>query len=286
MSNRKQDASLSRDLSILLLLLWTFAQAVLLALSAKENVTTYLVLFFCSDAAVLVSYLGRRNSGLALGGMITCVWVAWKLYAFYMKGATFYVMDYVLIPMPLVGVLAATLYEASVRMINQEIALLRRQVEEQVLIDDTTGLYNLRALYRDMQIMVHYCQRNNLPLTLFITQMRYEGELRRMLPAAKYSELRRRLADLVQNNVRAEDRVYCIDEHGTIAVLLTTTEEGSNVAKARIYGMLEKVDMSGVLERGTRLDMRSAAKQYDKDVYGTDMIRFKKAVEGELMYDV
>lgn len=286
MSNRKQDASLSRDLSILLLLLWTFAQAVLLALSAKENVTTYLVLFFCSDAAVLVSYLGRRNSGLALGGMITCVWVAWKLYAFYMKGATFYVMDYVLIPMPLVGVLAATLYEASVRKLNQENALLRRQVEEQVLIDDTTGLYNLRALYRDMQIMVHYCQRNNLPLTLFITQMRYEGEFRRMLPAAKYSELRRRLAELVQNNVRAEDRVYCIDEHGTIAVLLTTTEEGSNVAKARIYGVLEKVDMSGVLERGTRLDMRSAAKQYDKDVYGTDMIRFKKAVEGELMYDV
>lgn len=286
MSNRRHDVSLSRDLSILLLLLWAFAQAVLLALSARENMTTYLVLFFCSDAAVLVSYLGRRNSGLALGGTITCVWVAWKLYAFYMQGASFYVMDYVMIPMPLIGVLAATLYEASVRGINAENALLRRQVEEQVLIDETTGLYNLRALYRDMQIMVHYCARNDLPLTLFITQMRYESELRRMLPAARYAELRRRLAEVVQGNVRAEDRVYCIDENGTIAVLLTTTEEGSNVAKARIYNMLERADLSGILERGTKLDLRSAAKQYDKNVYGMDMIRFKKAVEGELMYDV
>lgn len=286
MSNRKRDVSLSRDLSILLLLLWAFAQAVLLALSAKENVTKYLVILFCADAAVLVSYLGRRNSGLALGGTITCVWVAWKLYAFYMRGESFYVMDYVMIPMPLLGVLAATLYEASVRGINTENELLRRQVEEQVLIDETTGLYNLRALYRDLQIMVHYCARNDLPLTLFITQMRYESELRRMLSAAKYSELLRRLAELVQGNVRAEDRVYCIDEHGTIAVLLTTTEEGSTIAKARIYGMLETADMSGILERGTRLEMRSAAKQYDKEAYGADMIRFKKAVEGELMYDV
>lgn len=286
MNNKRHDASLSRDLSMLLLLLWAFAQAVLLAMSAKENVTAYLVLFFCADAAVLVSYLGRRNSGLALGGMVTCVWVAWKLYAFYMRGDSFYVMDYVLIPIPLIGVLAASLYEASVRSINAENALLRRQVEEQVLIDETTGLYNLRALYRDLQIMVHYCYRNDLPLTLFITQMRYEGELRRMLPAARYSELLRRLAEVVQNNVRAEDRVYCIDDRGTIAVLLTTTEEGSNVAKARIYSMLEKTDMTGVLERGTRLEMRSAAKQYDKNVYGTDMLRFKKAVEGELMYDV
>ncbi len=286
MSDRRHDAPLSRDLSILLLLLWAFAQAVLLALSAKENAATYLVIFFCSDAAVLISYLGRRNSGLALGGTITCVWVAWKLYAFYMQGESFYAMDYVMIPMPLLGVLAATLYEASVRSMNTENALLRRQVEEQVLIDETTGLYNLRALYRDLQIMVHYCARNDLPLTLFITQMRYESELRRMLSAARYAELLRRLAELVQGNVRAEDRVYCIDEHGTIAVLLTTTEEGSTVAKARIYSMLEKADMKGILESGTRLEMRSAAKQYSKETYGTDMIRFKKAVEGELMYDV
>lgn len=38
MNNKRHDVSLSRDLSMLLLLLWTFAQAVLLALSAKENI--------------------------------------------------------------------------------------------------------------------------------------------------------------------------------------------------------------------------------------------------------
>lgn len=285
MKNKRQDVYLSRDLSMLLLLLWTFAQAILLALAEKEAVPSYLVLFFCADAAVLVSYMGRQTSGLTLGGTITCVWVAWKLYTFYVSGASFYLLDYVLIPMPLLGVAAAVVYERSIRSISAENVMLRRQVEDLVLIDEVTGLYNLRALYRDLQMMVHYCERNNLPMTLLIAQMRYESELRRMLPAGQYNELLKRLADVISNNVRVEDRVYCIDEHGTIAVLLTTTEEGSGVARSRLHKAIQDDNLGGILERGTKLNMRYACKEYN-DAYGGDMVSFKKAVENELVYDV
>lgn len=286
MKDKQTRTYISRDLSMLLLLMWTFMQAIVLALAEADAVISYVVLFFFSDAAVLLSYMGRRTTGLTIGGMVTCVWVAWKLYSFYENGSLFYALDYAIIPFPLLGVAVASLYEHSIRRVSMENVMLRRQVEDLVLIDETTGLYNLRALYRDLSLMVHYCKRNNMPLTLMIAQIRYESELRSMLPAGQYIELRKRVADDVTNNVRVEDRVYCIDEHGTIAVLLTTTVDGSGVARERIYKTIQNDSMGGILARGTTLSMRFAAKQYSEELYKGDMASFKKAVESELVYDV
>ena len=86
-----------------------------------------------------------------------------------------------------------------------------------MLVDDVTELYNLRAMYRDAQMMTGYCVRNHLPISLMIIQMRYESELRGMLSHSRYIQLRKRLAELVMDSVRVEDKVYCIDEHGTMA---------------------------------------------------------------------
>lgn len=286
MKDQQTKTYVSRDLSMLFLLMWAFLQAVALALAEKDAIASYLVFFFFSDAAVLLCYMGRRTTGLTLGGMVTCVWVAWKLYSFYENGALFFMLDYALIPFPLLGVAVASLYEHSIRRVSMENVMLRRQVEDLVLIDEATGLYNLRALYRDMQVMVHYCERNNLPLTLLIAQIRYESEMRSMLPAGQYAELRRRVADDISNNVRVEDRVYCIDDHGTIAVLLTTTADGSSIVRSRVYRAIQGDSMGGILAKGTTLNMRFAAKQYNEETYKGDMVSFKKAVESELVYDV
>lgn len=75
------------------------------------------------------------------------------------------------------------------RHVNAENKLLRRQVDEQVLVDDVTELYNLRAMYRDAQMMTGYCVRNHLPISLMIIQMRYESELRGMLSHSRYIQL-------------------------------------------------------------------------------------------------
>lgn len=286
MKDQRNGTYINRDLSLLLLLLWAFLQAIALAFARKDAVTSYLVLFFFSDAAVLVTYMGRRTTGLTLGGTVTCVWVAWKMYSFYESGAALFTLDYAVTPIPLLGVAIALYFEQSYRKVNMENIMLRRQVEDLVLIDETSGLYNLRALYRDMQMMVHYSKRNDMPLTLMIVQMRYESELRGMLSRDNYLELRKHMTDDVTNNVRVEDRVYCIDEHGTIAVLLTTTVDGSSIVRARINKSIEADSMGGILARGTKLNMRYAVKQYDDSIYKGDMVSFKKAVESELVYDV
>ena len=64
--------------------------------------------------------------------------------------------------------------------------------------------------------------------------MRYESELRGMLSHSRYIQLRKRLAELVMDSVRVEDKVYCIDEHGTMAILLTSNEANSAYVRIRI----------------------------------------------------
>lgn len=181
---------------------------------------------------------------------------------------------------------AVTVELMTVVILSGDSLLLRRQVDEQVLVDDVTELYNLRAMYRDAQMMTGYCVRNHLPISLMIIQMRYESELRGMLSHSRYIQLRKRLAELVMDSVRVEDKVYCIDEHGTMAILLTSNEANSAYVRSRIIEAVTKEDaFDGILERGTHMDLRFACKEYDEH-FGKDMMAFKKAVESELAYDV
>ena len=283
MKNETQSALVARDAAIILLLIWAFMQALLMIWAPADTQTMYLLLLFLMDIAVLCGFMDRVNTGTALAATITCGWVAYKLYSFYAVGETVYLTDYFVTVLPLLGSGAAALFSRSMRHVNAENKLLRRQVDEQVLVDDVTELYNLRAMYRDAQMMTGYCVRNHLPISLMIIQMRYESELRGML---SHSQLRKRLAELVMDSVRVEDKVYCIDEHGTMAILLTSNEANSAYVRSRIIAAVTKEDaFDGILERGTHMDLRFACKEYDEH-FGKDMMAFKKAVESELAYDV
>lgn len=280
MKNETQSALVARDAAIILLLIWAFMQALLMIWAPADTQTTYLLLLFLMDIAVLCGFMDRVNTGTALAATITCGWVAYKLYSFYAVGETVYLTDYFVTVLPLLGSGAAALFSRSMRHVNAENKLLRRQVDEQVLVDDVTELYNLRAMYRDAQMMTGYCVRNHLPISLMIIQMRYESELRGMLSHSRYIQLRKRLAELVMDSVRVEDKVYCIDEHGTMAILLTSNEANSAYVRSRIIAAVTKEDA-----RGTHMDLRFACKEYDEH-FGKDMMAFKKAVESELAYDV
>lgn len=275
-----------RDLAVLLLLLWAFAQAMIMAFAPEDNRVIYMVLILAMDVAVMIGFLGRSSLSWVLCGTLTCVWVSYKLYEYYMSGMLLALMDFVLIPVPLLGALSASLFQRGMKGIDTENNLLRRQVEELVLVDELTGLYNQRALYRDLRLMAGYAQRNNMPISLMLVQLRYESELRGILPKRQYTELRQRMADAVRMTVRVEDRTYCIDEKGTLAVLLTTTEKDSVFVRNRLMAALQKEEtFEGVLDPGVKLDLRFACKQYTSE-YKDDMMGFKRTVESELVYDV
>lgn len=286
MKKKNLRAAYLRDIAILLLLLWAFAQAIIMTFAPAGNRVVYLIMLLTMDAAVMIGFLGRSSMSWVLCGTLTCVWVCYKLYDYYFAGALLALTDYVLIPVPLLGALAASIFLRGMKSMDSENALLRRQVEELVLVDELTGLYNQRALYRDLRLMAGYAQRNNLPISLMLVQLRYESELRGILPKRQYNELRQKMADIVRMSVRVEDRTYCIDEKGTLALLLTTTEKDSVFVRNRLTTALRDTNaFEDILEPGTKLDLRFACKQYTAECKG-DMMGFKRSVESELVYDV
>lgn len=276
-----------RDFGIAILLLWAFSQALVMTFAEKTALEGYLIMIFVMDAAVLIGFAGRMSICTVMSSMLTCAWVGYKLYAFYEGGEMILPMDYVIVPLPILGMAACALYQRGLKSIDSENTMLRQQVEELVLVDEVTGLYNQRALYRDLRSLVRYGERNNMPISLMIVQPRYEAELRGMLPRKQYLKLRQEMAAIITDGVRVEDKTYCIDERCTIAIALTTNEDGSQFVKNRLKAALQKDGaFEGVLDRGTKLDVRFACKEYNRERFGDDMMAFKSAVESELVYDV
>lgn len=286
MNKGDQKNVIQRDLAMLCLLLWSFSQALLLAYSTPDERLLYLIIILMMDIFVLLGYLRKPSVSAALCGTLTCVWVSYKLYVYYESGVVFSLLDFLLVPMPLIGTAAAYLFHNSLMGMNAENAMLRRQVTELVLVDEATGLYNLRALFRDLQIVVSYATRNKRPVTLMLIQMRYAEELKSMLPDRKFNELKKLLSNAIIDCVRMEDRLYCLTSSGMMALVLTTDEAGGESIKSRIRArVLSEGEFDEVLDRETRVEMQFALKQYDLK-YGKDMIAYKKDTENELAYDV
>ncbi len=165
--------------------------------------------------------------------------------------------------------------------------VLKEQVEELVLVNSLTGLYNLRSLYIDLQKQVAYSERNHMIVSLMIVKLRFGEELKRVLSRRNYEALIQRMAVIITDAVRLEDRTYSLDNDGMVGVILTCDQENSKFVRDRIRANLEKKDaFAGIVERAIRVEAKIACLEYDEEKYGSDMILFKQKVENELQYDV
>ena len=72
MKNETQSALVARDAAIILLLIWAFMQALLMIWAPADTQTTYLLLLFLMDIAVLCGFMDRVNTGTA-GWHISCI---------------------------------------------------------------------------------------------------------------------------------------------------------------------------------------------------------------------
>ncbi|MDD3335793.1 MAG: hypothetical protein PHI98_09820 [Eubacteriales bacterium] len=286
MKNTAKFGTLTQGLGVLLLLLVCFASVLIIAFAPETVTTAYIIMILAMDVGILLGFLYRPSLATIVCGVISCVWVSYKLYMYYAQGVVLIITDYFMIPLPMLGALSAALFQNSLRQINSENSILRQQVEDLVLVDEATGLYNLRALYRDLPMMIRYGERNHLAICLMILQPRYEQELRGMLSYRQYTELRQRMATLVQDNVRIEDRVYSLNDSGMLGIVLTTDEKDSSYVRARLLNAFATTKVfEGILEQNVHLNLRIACKEYNKE-YGNDMMHYKQVVESELAYDV
>lgn len=286
MKRGKRYETLIQDLGLLLFLISVFFSALILYIGGLDLIAENMVMiFFIILATVLVTFSFEMAAFVVVGTQITG-YTAYKLFSLYNYGAVINLSSYAWLILPIAVVGSMRIFCSGRNKLEQENNLLKQQIEEQVMIDPLTGLYNLRSFYYDIDKQIRYTRRNKLPLTLMIVQLKYSLELKKILSRTNYDKLLQRFAEIVGDAIRVEDSQYSIDKEGGLAILLTCDEKGGELVKNRIRSMLnEKGAFDRITDTSIKVDVKIAYVQYSEEM-GNDAIYFKNCVEKELQYDV
>lgn len=287
MIKKRVTGYLLQDVGLLLLLLCIGGAA--LAVGNVENAMKpeFTVMLMATFLGVLLAGFKLIGLAIVLGAFEELVYTAYKLFYFYAYSEKIEVICYVWLILPLISVGAMIAFIYGSRQTELENDVLKDQVEELVMINSLTGLYNLRSLYNDLQKQVAYSERNHMNISLLIVKLRYGQELKKVLSRRNFETLLQKMALVVTDAVRLEDRTYSLDNEGTIGVILTCDQENSKYVKERIRANIENRDtFAGITEKAIRVEVKIACLEYEKEKYGSDMILFKQKVENELQYDV
>jgi len=155
------------------------------------------------------------------------------------------------------------------------------------MIEPLTGLYNFRSMCNDLERQIAYSYRNSLDLTLMIIKLKYEAELKKILSTRNYDTLKQRLAGILEDSIRLEDKIYAIDDKGSVAIILTCDAAGATIVRQRIHNALSVKDaFAKITDAPIKVETRSAFVQYNKAEGRINAMEFIQKVESELQYDV
>lgn len=287
MVKKRSTGYLLQDVGLVLLLLSIGILSVTVGNARNEELLEFFVMLMASFLAILLAGFKFNSLSIVAAGFSVVAYTAYKLYLWFAYTEEIVPLCMVWVTVPLMAVGSMQLFVYGNRQTELENDVLREQVEELVLINPLTGLYNLRSLYMDMKKQIAYAERNQISLSLMIIKLRYEPELRNVLSRRSYEAVLQKVADIVVDAVRLEDRTYSIDSQGSVGVILTCDQAGSEFVKKRIKSRIENPEsFHGIVDSAIRVEVRIACLQYQEEVHGSDLIDFKQKVESELQYDV
>lgn len=287
MLKKRKTGYLLQDIGLVLFLLCIVAMSFTVGYGGSGLLTEFVIMLMATFFAILLAGFKLNNLAIVVASFSILGYSAYKLYMFFAYSKEIVSLCYIWIVFPLVSVAAMIIFVYGNAQTELENEILKSQVEELVMINSMTGLYNLRSLYNDLQKQIAYAQRNDMAISLMIVKLRYEQELKSILSRSHYEALIQRMAEMVVDVVRVEDRTYSLDNQGTIGIILTCDSQGSEYAKKRIKARLESSDaFEGITDAAIQVKVKIAYLEYEKEAYGNDMITFKQKVESELQYDV
>lgn len=287
MIKKRATGYLLQDTGLVLLLLCIGGAALAVGIVDDSMKTEFVVMLMGTFLAILLAGFKLTGISVVTGAFEVLLYTAYKLFSFFTYSTEIESICYVWVILPLLSVGAMTVFMYGSRQTELENDILKEQVEELVLVNSLTGLYNLRSLYIDLQKQAAYCERNNMTVSLMIIKLRFGQELKKVLSKRNFEAMIQRMAVIITDAVRLEDRTYSLDNEGMVGVILTCNQENSKFVRDRIRASLEKKDaFAGIVERAIRVEVKIACLEYDKEKYGPDMILFKQKVENELQYDV
>ena len=287
MIKKRATGYLLQDIGLFLLLLCMGGTALAASYADKALRTESTVMLMGCLLALLLAGFKLSALSVVLAAFEVLVYTAYKLFFFFANSTAIEPLCYVWLLLPLLSVGAMQLFIYGNHQTELENDILKEQVEELVMVDALTGLYNLRSLYNDLPRQIAYAERNHMTVSLLIVKLRYGQELQKVLSRRNFEAMLQKMAQIVAQAVRLEDRVYSLDEDGSLGVILTCNQENSQFVSNRIRSILEKKEtFEGITDKSIRVEVKIACLEYNREQYGSNMILFKQKVENELQYDV
>lgn len=287
MTKHKSYGYLYQDVGMVLLLACLFTGAMTVSYTPKALLFEAVLMFLGIFGALLLTGFKLLSLSCVLAGLEILIYTAYRLYLFLSYETEIPLISFVWIFLPILSVTSMYMFVSGNRRLELENDILREQVEELVMVNPLTRLYNLRSLYHDLQIQVSYAERNKLPLSLMVIVLRYESELKSILSRQNYERVIQRLAQIVSDTVRIEDKTYSTDNKGSLAIIMTCDKEGSEIAMRRLRSRISEPDaFSGIADNAIKIEVKMASMEYSLEEFGDNMIQFKQRVENELQYDV
>ncbi|MCR5421648.1 MAG: GGDEF domain-containing protein [Lachnospiraceae bacterium] len=244
----------------------------------KENLTMVGVTFV---VAVLAAFR-VINGAMVLAALQTVIFIGIKISSLSSGGLDNKVsLGWILVPGLLV--FGYSLIDKSKKEIERSYEVMNEQINELIMTDPVTGLYNLRSMYMDIQTQISYAERNNKHICLMIIKPKYVEELKTVLKKDEFREVVIRLSKTVCDTIRLEDRVYSIDSEGSFGVILTCDLSGAALVEERLAEKLKDDKLYSGVSQGNeiRVEMLLGCVQYDEQLK-RDAILFKKSVESVL----
>ncbi len=287
MLKKRKTGYLLQDIGLVLFLLCVGSMAFTVGYAGEELLLEFVIMLMATFFAILLAGFKLSSLAIVAGGFSVLGYSAYKLYFSLAYSQEIDILCYIWIVFPIISVASMLLFIYGNQQTELENDVLKEQVEELVMINSLTGLYNLRSLYNDLQKQVAYSKRNKVAVSLMIVKLRYEQELKSILSRSHYEVMIQRMAELVVDVIRIEDKAFSLDNQGTMGIILTCDLVGCEFAKKRIKARLESEDaFKGITSSAIQVKVKIAYLEYDSEIHGNDMLTFKQKVESELQYDV
>lgn len=256
--------------------------------SGEDCFTENLFMTIATIIAAGLAVFGNFLISVIVAAVATISFAGFKIYALMTGVGDFKYVSFLWILVPALCTFGMYLYSKIYRTLDLDNAVLKQQIEELVMVDRVTGLYNLRSMFMDIQTQISYAERNNTSVSLMIIRLRYPAEMRKVLKREQYEKLLNRMAGLIMDTVRLEDRVYSIDNMGGFGIVLTCNVEGTKLVEERIREKFsDSKNFAKISDKHKiRAEIKLGYLEYSKEKYNRDANSFKNDVEEEVEYDI
>lgn len=283
---QQKHSLLFQQIELLVFMISVQLSAITIAGSSEKYLYENIIMFVIVTIIVLFAVNQFHYIAIVLSGIQIVVFTIYKLFVAQASMEKINWQAYLWVFIPVLMTTSLLLLLKTNGQMEKLVMLIQNQVADMALVNTLTGLYNLKALYIDLERQISYAERRNEKICLMLLELRYGPELRSALSKAEYEGIIQRVAHIVEDSIRLEDRCYTIDDEGGVGIIVNCDRDGANIVKNRIKNKAHDVTtFEGITNRALKIDLRIAFLEYDKEVIH-NAIEFKQKTENEMQYDV